>query len=264
MTAISGSPQADMNHIYIQGNISFDNTINVSTYEGHYFISGKINLSKTAMNTLKENSSFVKTYDAKAELVSSFLYSGDYHGTENEYMIASSFNISPLISNGKAYLIDSNHDLSGTFDPDDGVFIANRLDAYILKMDLDLYEDGSSSSNQESKVDRTIEIQKLTSFDSDKKLVSISDTNYLYFCGVFVPLQQAMPEEISNGTIVKANIRKFMSNNSTGSYVRTMTKYTKGSNGSFDAGVNTSIKCAGEFENVNLKKIHNCTRVVAF
>lgn len=240
-------------NVYIQGNISFDNSINVSTYEGHYFISGKINLSKTAMNALKENSSFVKTYDAKAELVSSFLYSGDYHGTENEYMIASSFNISPLISNGKAYLIDGNYDLSGTFNPDNGVFIANRLDAYILKMDLDLYEDGSSSSNQGSKVDRTIEIQKLTSFDLDKKLVSISDTNYLYFCGVFVPLQQAMPEEISNGTIVIANIRKFMSNNSTGSYVRTMIKYTKGSDGQFDTGVSTSVKCAGEFEKVNLK-----------
>ena len=120
------------------------------------------------MNTLKENSSIVKTYDAKAELVSSFLYSGDHNGVKNEYMIASSFNISPLISNGKAYLIDGNHDLSGTFDPDNGVFVANRLDAYILKMDLDLYEDGSSSSNQDSKVDRTIEIQKLTSFDLDK------------------------------------------------------------------------------------------------
>lgn len=250
-------------NIYIQGDLSFDTSIDTSKYEGHYFISGIVNLSNNAIKTIIENKKYIKTYDAKAELVSSFLYSGDFNGLENEYMLASSFNVSPLISNGVAYLVDEQNNINGEYVLNSGLVVDNGK-AYFLKMDNDLYENGSASSNQGSKVDRIINIQEVESYDLTKKIIKTSEGYYLYYCGVYVPVVSTI-NDLSNVSNLNINIRKFMSNKDTKSFSLSMNKYTKNADGTYS---NTRIdsECASAFSNVviNMNNSTGCWYFVEF
>lgn len=205
----------------IDGDMSFDAGIDTSKDEGFYYLSGPIALSDSALSALKSNASYLKTYDMKAELYGGFLYNRDNYSVSSQYELATSYNINPLISSNVSYLYDSSHSLEGTYNTSTGVFTASNGTSYFLKADTDMYVDGSSGSNQSSKIDRALTITQIdTAFEDYRIVKDTSGSYYAYYCGIHIPVESSsLPGDsnINSSTFVnnyeiKANIRKFMSN----------------------------------------------------
>ncbi|GEM_PF-5232200 len=214
-------------NIRIEGSVSFDSSINtsISTNDGYYLLSGPINVSSNALASIKNNASLLKTYDAKSELSGGFLYNADYHDLTTQYEKATSYNVNPLISGSKAFIIDSNRCLTGTYSTTTGVFTSDSdLFKYHLWMDNDMYEEGSSSNNQGSKIDRNITIKRVNEELSNKIIRSEDGNTYLYYCGLFVPVLDTVTDGTTYTTL-RINGRKFMSNNSSSVYDTNASKY---------------------------------------
>ena len=203
-------------YVIIDGDITFDSNIDTSKSDGYYYLSGNITLSSSGLNSIIQNKNCIKTYDMKSEIRQAFLYDSNNYSLEKQYTMATSYNINPIISGDRAYIIDKNNLLIGTFDKSNGVFTEiNTSNKYILKTDNDMYEDGSSGSDQDSRVDRNVEILQISFSNSEYKIVFDSNnTAYLYYCGLFVPVLTELPDVLSfvNNSEINVNARKFMSN----------------------------------------------------
>ena len=148
-----------------------------------------------------------------------------------QYEKACSYNLNPLISNGKSYIIDSSFCLSGSFK--NGVFNAESsitlvgdkiaketvVKKYYLEMDSDMYEDGSSSSNQKSRIDREITISPIQEHNEKYFLIIDEKGNKkVFYKGIFVPVLNSnldLNSTTINVTNLNVNLRKFMSNSGT-------------------------------------------------
>lgn len=217
-------------NIVINGTLEFDQTINTSYSkgDGYYLISGYIDLSKEALVQIINNKNYVKTYDFKAELNSGYLFSGNSTTASDQYLRATSYNMNPLISNGYSYIIDKNIQIRGNYingvtEDTYNLSVTNNSiisnyngKKYFLYTDQDMYEDGSSGSNQSSRIDRTIEIREAEWHDLEHQVIVSSNTYYCYYKGLYVPSNTDLSTVsiITNSTTVSVNLRKFMSNSS--------------------------------------------------
>lgn len=218
-------------NINIYGNLEFDKDIDtsVSTNDGFYYLSGNINLSEEALKSIIENKNIIKTYDFKGELHSGFFVDSGHLSIDYEYEAATAYNCNCLISNDTAYIIDGQRSWVGSFDPQNGVFIktgdislsnngfsvSNANGKYFLQVDNDMYEDGSSSSDQTSRIDRNINIAEISELNINSLIIKSTDnTYYAYFCGIYVPVVSSLTSinDITNGSTITANCRKFFSN----------------------------------------------------
>lgn len=215
-------------NIQINGSIEFDTTINTADSLGDcfYYLSGYMNLSEQSLKDIIANRALVKTYDMKAELLNGYLFSGTETAVTNEYQRAASYNLNPLISNGKGYIIDSQYSLEGTYKNgvlretsnlslNNGV-IEKTSDSrnFFLYVDSDMYVGGSAGSNQSDAIDREITITETEIYDDDHQIIKVDSNFYAYYKGIFVPLLSFSDGDIvqDNTTLLNANLRKFMSN----------------------------------------------------
>ena len=219
-------------NVNIYGNLIFDDTIDTTakTGDGYYYLSGKINLSKNALDSIISNKNFIKTYDFKAELHSGLFIDSGHMGIEYLYEAATSYNCNCLISGDEAFVIDANKARKGSFDAKNGIFVkesdvdilnneityTNSTGEYFLCVDTDMYEDGSTGNDQSSRIDRNIVITEIKESNKSGRLIqTIDDKFYVYYCGLYIPVVSEMTEIInpSNGSTINANCRKFFSNN---------------------------------------------------
>lgn len=221
-----------INNINILGEIEIDNSIitNVSTGDGFYLFSGNINFSNNSLITLIKNKNYLKTYDFKSELVNGFLYSGDTQGIKEQYNYASYYHISPLISGNKAFILDSKWAWIGTYEKTSGIFkkegnidtstneivISKDEKQFFLEVDTDMYEDGSSGSNQSSRIDRTITISSVDYSNETYKIIRSNNKYFVLYLGLYIPINSSSSvsdeSTFSNGDTISVNAQKFFSN----------------------------------------------------
>lgn len=224
-------------NIVIDGNIEFQSGIDTSYNDGFYYLSGNIVLSEKSLIDIKNNRNMIKTYDVKSELQNGFFYNSNNQTLQKQYEFATSYNLNPLISGDKAFIIDNNFDLRGNFDPNEGVFHSDDGKNYFLKMDNDMYDGGSSTSNQGDKIDRNINIEEVSLVRSNERIVKDYNSNYyVFYSGIYIPVNNFISSgdidtsPLPNNFEVNVNARKFMSN-SGADYSITMKKITVDSEG---------------------------------
>ena len=184
-------------------------TIEAMPDSNKYLISGPISLSKQASQTIIL-SQYVKTYDIKGEQAGSIWFSGSAMNSKASYNLITSFNVLPLISNGKAYIKDDNLNINGSFDEETRLFTAGNQ-TYFLWTPNDYLIGGSDKENQKALTDYTV-IPTLVESVIGNQIIKANGSYYLFYKGVFVPVLDA----VSSGTTyttIKANLRKFCSNN---------------------------------------------------
>lgn len=243
-------------HVVIDGSITFDSGINTAVSDGYYYLSGNIALSNDSLNNLINSRNYVKTYDFKTEIRTAFLYNSQNYSLDKQYSLATSYNINPIISGESAYFIDKDNLIFGNYDKSNGILTdTTNTKKYFLKTDNDMYENGSSGSDQDSRVDRNISLVEVKNVYSDYKIITdLTNSNYLYYCGLYVPLLSDLPEIISfaNNSEVNINARKFMSNSNGPLTVnlRTITVNEDGTKTTSDAVVTNICSC---FSNVTVR-----------
>lgn len=174
-----------------------------------YLISGPISLSKQASQTII-SSQYVKTYDIKGEQAGSIWFSGSAMNSKASFNLITSFNVLPLISNGKAYIKDDSLNINGVFDEENGLFTAGNQ-TYFLWTPNDYLIGGSDKGNQKALTDYTVTPTLVESVIGNQ-IIKANGAYYLFYKGVFVPVLDA----VSSGTTyttIKTNLRKFCSNN---------------------------------------------------
>lgn len=184
-------------------------TIEAMPDSNKYLISGPISLSKQALQTII-SSQYVKTYDIKGEQAGSIWFSGSAMNSEASFNLTTSFNALPLISNGKAYIKDDNLNINGLFDEETRLFTAGNL-TYFLWTPNDYLIGGSDKGNQRALTDYTVTPTLVESVIGNQ-IIKAKGAYYLFYKGIFVPVL----DTISTGTTyttIKANLRKFCSNN---------------------------------------------------
>ena len=233
---------ARTSNIVIDGNMEFDTNINLSNYEyddHYYLLSGSMSLSKNALIQIYNAKSSIRTYDLKAELTGGHLFESTNTDTKYQYERAASYNINPLISNGWAYIFDSNHAIrgeyvSGVVSNSDDIDLKNgalnytsKGKNYFLKTSIHMYEDGSAEGNQESRINKIITIDEATNLNGTFKILKSSDgTYYVRYKGIYMPVNTSLDGiTVSNSTILNANCRKFMSNKDVTKYDSNAGKY---------------------------------------
>ena len=200
------------NHI-IEGSITFDENIS-----DRYYISGPIDISNEGIAAIKDCASIskLKTYDTKAELINCFWFDKNNQSIDKTNEFAAIFNTVPLISNYKAYIYDGTLSFDGVFDADTGIFTKDSDSKnYFLKVDTDLYRDGSAGSNQSSPIDRDITIQEISSVLNNKIIKDTNNRYYAFYGGIFVPILDTINDSTTYTTI-RINGRKFCSNKDSG------------------------------------------------
>ena len=189
----------------------------------------------------------------KSELKTLFLFNSENYSVDKQYAMATSYNINPLISGNTAYFIDKDNLIIGNYDKVTGVLYDNSNGKkYFLKVDQDMYEDGSSGSNQDSRIDRTITLGEIETVYSDYKIiVDKNGSGYLNFCGLFVPILSELPETVSfgNNAEIRINARKFMSNKDA-SYNASIATVTVNEDGTKTTSSRVSTNVAGCFSNI--------------
>lgn len=195
------------NNIFIDGNITFDTSID--TNSGKYMISGPINLCNEAMNTVINNKAYLQSYGIKGEQYGSVWFNGNTiteHNNNNSYVLVSTYNCLPLISYGKAYILDSSRHIEGTYNTLTNIFSANNGKKYFLKVSDNVLQGGTGTSYQDNAVDRDVTPTEATSV-SNYGRVSDGTNQYVSFCGVFV-----LVESVTSDTQVTVSSKKFNSN----------------------------------------------------
>ena len=243
------------NNIILDGNLTFDSSIDTSYSDGRYYLSGKMSISNEGVESIINNRNYLQSYDSKAELYGGFFYNNTSQDLSGQYQKATSFNINPLILNDVSYILDSNHNLKGTFDTTTGIFTCNDGD-YFLQMDTDLYTDGSSESNQGSTIDRNITIKQISQFSTNYKIIKDIDSNlYVYYCGIYVPITDARytyGDTLNNGYNLQVNLRKFHSNRDNDTYKGNIVRY------SYDSQTGSYVAQAQENQIVLSPLYDNC------
>lgn len=197
------------NHM-IMGNVTIENMPD-NSYK--YQISGQISFSKKALQRII-SSQYVKTYDVKGEQMNSkwFDRKGSFSLTDStsSYNLVTSFNVLPLISNGKAYIKDDSLNIKGNFDEETRLFTAGDR-TYFLWTPNDYLIGGSDKGNQKALTDYTVTPTLVESVIGNQ-IIKANGAYYLFYRGAFVPVL----DSISAGTTyttIKAKLRKFCSNN---------------------------------------------------
>ena len=198
----------NVNNHRIGGDITFDATI-----VDYYHLSGPISISESGLNSIKDcaKNGKLKTYDMKPELYRALWFDADNSSTSKTNEKAVFFNTVPLISGDKAYIYDSQYQMTGLYDSY-GVFTNIENDKnYYLWVDTDLYADGSASSNQGSPIDRNVVIKEIASIYNNA-IIKDSEGSYMaYFGGIYVPVLSEVVDGTTYTTI-RINARKFFSN----------------------------------------------------
>lgn len=178
-----------------------------------YHISGNIDFCSDAIESIKDiaNKGKLNTYDMKAELYSGFWFNSDNTKVSKTYECAVHYNCVPLISNSKAYLYDGTYQLEGTYNINSGIFSFSS-ERYFLKVDTDMYQDGSSSSNQSSSIDRTVNVERVQIIFNNCLIKDINGSYYVYYGGILVPVLSNIDETIGTYTELRINAQKFHSN----------------------------------------------------
>lgn len=195
------------NNIFIDGNITFDTSID--TNSGKYMLSGPMNLCNEAMNTVINNKAYLQSYGIKGEQYGSVWFNGNTiteHNNNNSYVLVSTYNCLPLISYGKAYILDSSRQIEGTYNTLTNIFSANNGKKYFLKVSDNVLQGGTGTSYQDNAVDRDVTPTEATSV-STYGVVRDGTNQYVSFCGVFV-----LVESVTSDTQVTVSSKKFNSN----------------------------------------------------
>lgn len=192
----------------INGLLTFDESIS-----DKYHISGNIDFSKEAIEKIKNIAlkGKLKTYDMKAELHQGFWFNKDNTSVSKTFERAASYNVIPLISNLKAYIYDENYSLEGTYNVNSGIFSYNS-ERYYLKVDTDMYADGSKANNQSSPIDREVNIQRIQIIFNNYLIKDINNNYFAYYGGIYVPVLTTIDDSISTYSELRINGRKFHSN----------------------------------------------------
>ena len=203
-------------NVFINGNITFDENISRDYDDSYYYLSGPISLSDNAILNIKTNREIIKTYDYKAELHSGFFYNKDNQELDAQYEFATSFNLNPLISNEKAYIIDKDYDLEGQYNISTGIFESLDGNYYFLQAANTLYEGGSSGSAQGNRIDKNLSITEIEEMSINNAIIKADNgNNYIYYCGTFLPTKTNINfNEISNinNFVIQVDLTKFISN----------------------------------------------------
>lgn len=195
------------NNIFIGGNITFDTSIDSNS--GKYMLSGPINLSIDALNSVMSNKAYLQSYGIKGEQYGSVWFTGDTMletNNKNSYVRVAAYNCLPLISYGKAYILDPSRQIEGTYDILSNIFSANNGKKYFLKVSDNVLQGGTGPSYQDNPVDRDVTPTEATSV-SNYGRVSDGTNQYVSFCGVFV-----LVESVTSDTQVTVSSKKFNSN----------------------------------------------------
>ena len=172
-------------------------------------LSGPINLSNEALNSVMSNKAYLQSYGIKGEQYGSVWFNGDTmteSNNKNSYVRVAAYNCLPLISYGKAYILDPSRQIEGTYDTLSNIFSANNGKKYFLKVSDNVLQGGTGPSYQDNPVDRDVTPTEATSV-SNYGRVSDGTNQYVSFCGVFV-----LVESVTSDTQVTVSSKKFNSN----------------------------------------------------
>lgn len=224
------------NNINIEGNLVFNSDINtnVETNDGFYILSGQIQLSDKALQSIYENKAYLKTYSIKGELVGGFLFNSDSMSIDTQCEFASAYNVNCLTSNNVSFYIDANKSIYGSFENENGLFFEdgnlgienghivynenslNSKKTYFLFTDTDMYQNGSSDKNQYDSVDRSVQIKEVSIYNINTKIIQSDDSYYMYYCGIYVPIITDISSntsfEFADKDTLNINAQKFCSN----------------------------------------------------
>ncbi len=219
-------------NISIDGNLEINTSLTVdSNYnDSYYILAGEIDMHNDCLNYIKSNKSLFKTYDLKGELIDGFVYGsrGDgstYASVDSQFEICSCYNIQPLIVNGKGYIFDSSHEIIGGFNKKTNLVTVSENEKYALITNDYMYEGGNSSSHQENRIDRTVNISRVNTCYDQYNIISLEDDNYyLLFSGMYTKiLDSNISFNFVNNDIIRINTSKFISNTNAPLFVN-MTK----------------------------------------
>ena len=147
---------------------------------------------------------------------SGFFYNKDNQELDAQYEFATSFNLNPLISNEKAYIIDKDYDLEGQYNISTGIFESLDGNYYFLQAANTLYEGGSSGSAQGNRIDKNLSITEIEEMSINNAIIKADNgNNYIYYCGTFLPTKTNINfNEISNinNFVIQVDLTKFISN----------------------------------------------------
>lgn len=207
----------NISNITIEGNITFDKSID-TTYD-LYKISGPINISEEGMKSIKNNKNYLNTYGLKGEQYGTVWFTKDNilgdNTNKQSYVLVTSYESSPLISYGKAYIYNSSLSIEGTHDKVTGV-ITSGNENYILKpTNNHLLNGGSGANYQDYPQDRNLTPTKIVSV-STNGIVNDGTSYYVFFSGIFVPVTS-----IVSDTEVVATLSRFNSNIDSNIYTST-------------------------------------------
>ena len=176
----------------------------------------------------------MRTYSIKAELINGFLFNADATSIDKQCEFAASYNANCLTSNNISFYFDVKNSIYGSFDNSNGLLFKdgeisvdngrltynesslNEKQTYFLYTDTDMYQNGSSGSNQYDSVDRSLIIKQVSKYNVNTKIVQTQDGYHLYYCGIYVPVLTDISEntelQFANNDTLNINAQKFCSN----------------------------------------------------
>lgn len=203
--------------IVIDGDINFS-TNDSTLVSGKYILSGKILLNQTTINKIKTTyKNVVQTYYSLDNQFGGVWFSDatDIFDSSNKvsYVNISSYQVLPLISNNKAYIIDSNNDIEGTYVDNINLVKNETNEKYYALIGSDTVLT-DNNSNQDNLIDRTVFIREISNFDIEKQLLFDGTYYYVNFAGNYTKISGITPGD--NGefsyTTPTINIGKYHSN----------------------------------------------------
>ena len=203
--------------IVIDGDINF--STNDSTLVcGKYILSGKILLNQTTINKIKTTyKNVVQTYYSLDNQFGGqwFSSASDIVDSSNDmsYVNISSYQVLPLISNNKAYIIDSNNDIEGTY-IDNINLVKNETDEKYYALIGSNTVLTNNNSDQDNLIDRTVFIEEISNFDQEKQLLFDGTNYYVNFVGNYTKVSGVTLGENNEFTFTSPtiNIGKYHSN----------------------------------------------------
>lgn len=172
--------------IVIEGDIIFS-TNDSSLINGKYILSGKISLSQNTIAKIKTTyKNVVQTYYSLDNQFGGQWFSSatDITNSSNDmsYVNISSYQVLPLISNNKAYIIDSSNDIEGTY-IDNINLVKNETDEKYYALIGSNTVLTNNNSDQDNLIDRTVFIKEISNFDQEKQLLFDGTNYYVNFAG---------------------------------------------------------------------------------
>ena len=203
--------------IVIEGDINFS-TNDSSLINGKYILSGKISLSQNTIAKIKTTyKNVVQTYYSLDNQFGGQWFSEALDIVEStnkmSYVNISSYQVLPLISNNKAYIIDSNNDIEGTYIDNINLVKNETNEKYYALIGSDTVLT-DNNSNQDNPIDRTVFIKEISNFDQEKQLLFDGTYYYVNFAGNYTKVSGVTPGDngVFTYTTPTINIGKYHSN----------------------------------------------------